>query len=200
MRTEGRRHHACPDRSRGGRGTRRRAARSPRSAIPPTSGDVVIPVEHHDDPAAGRGQRRCSTPGRRPCGWRKTIGSRRRRRRGRSRRPRSARGSGSRRRPAARSPSSSTSRRSPPTSRRPRRRSRGPPSRPQYLVARSGKIVGVVASSVGRKLDRKATVAAVVAELEARAAGGAAQPGPCPDDARRAEARHERGREEGARS
>jgi vancomycin resistance protein YoaR len=46
----------------------------------------------------------------------------------------------------------------------------------QYLVARSGKIVGVVASSVGRKIDRKATTAAVVAELQARAAGGAPSP------------------------
>ncbi|HET7828937.1 MAG TPA: VanW family protein [Candidatus Limnocylindrales bacterium] len=46
----------------------------------------------------------------------------------------------------------------------------------QYLVAKSGKVVGVVASSVGRKIDRPATVAAIVAELEARAAGGAPNP------------------------
>jgi vancomycin resistance protein YoaR len=46
----------------------------------------------------------------------------------------------------------------------------------QYLVAKSGKIVGVVASSVGRKIDRPATVAAIVAELQARAVGGAPSP------------------------
>ena len=46
----------------------------------------------------------------------------------------------------------------------------------EYLVSRAGKVVGVVASSVGRKIDRKATVAAIVAELEARAAGGAPSP------------------------
>jgi vancomycin resistance protein YoaR len=41
----------------------------------------------------------------------------------------------------------------------------------EYLVARSGKIVGVVASSAGRKLDKPATVAAIVAELGRRAEG-----------------------------
>jgi vancomycin resistance protein YoaR len=46
----------------------------------------------------------------------------------------------------------------------------------QYLVSRSGKVVGVVASSVGRKIDRKGTTAAVVAELQARAAGAAPSP------------------------
>jgi vancomycin resistance protein YoaR len=46
----------------------------------------------------------------------------------------------------------------------------------EYLVSRSGKVVGVVASSVGRKIDRKETVAAIVAELQARAAGGAPSP------------------------
>jgi vancomycin resistance protein YoaR len=46
----------------------------------------------------------------------------------------------------------------------------------QYLVAKSGKIVGVVASSDGRKIDRPATVAAIVAELQARAVGGAPSP------------------------
>ena len=46
----------------------------------------------------------------------------------------------------------------------------------EYLVGRSGRIVGVVASSVGRKIDRPATVAAVVAELQARAAGGSPSP------------------------
>ena len=43
----------------------------------------------------------------------------------------------------------------------------------EYLRARSGRIVGVVASSAGRKLDRPATVAAIVAELELRAGGAA---------------------------
>ena len=46
----------------------------------------------------------------------------------------------------------------------------------EYLVAKSGKIVGVVAGSSGRKLDKPATVAAIVAELRARAAGGAPTP------------------------
>ena len=43
----------------------------------------------------------------------------------------------------------------------------------EYLVARSGRIVGVIASSVGRKLDKPKTVDAIVAELAARAGGGA---------------------------
>jgi vancomycin resistance protein YoaR len=46
----------------------------------------------------------------------------------------------------------------------------------QYLVSRSGKVVGVVASSVGRRIDRKGTTAAVIAELQARAARGAPSP------------------------
>lgn len=41
----------------------------------------------------------------------------------------------------------------------------------EYLVARSGRIVGVVASSAGRKLDKPKTVDAIVAELAARAGG-----------------------------
>ncbi|HEY3334425.1 MAG TPA: VanW family protein, partial [Candidatus Limnocylindrales bacterium] len=48
-----------------------------------------------------------------------------------------------------------------------------PAANAQYLVSRAGKIVGVVASSAGRKLDRTATVAAIVAELERRAEGAA---------------------------
>jgi vancomycin resistance protein YoaR len=48
---------------------------------------------------------------------------------------------------------------------------RRPAHNAQYLVARSGRVVGVVASSAGRKLDKRATVAAIVAELGKRAAG-----------------------------
>jgi vancomycin resistance protein YoaR len=47
----------------------------------------------------------------------------------------------------------------------------------QYLVSRSGKVVGVVASSVGRRIDRKGTTAAVIAELQARAGGGGGRAG-----------------------
>ena len=43
----------------------------------------------------------------------------------------------------------------------------------EYLVARSGKIAGVIASADGHKLDRGATVAAILAELDSRAAGTA---------------------------
>jgi vancomycin resistance protein YoaR len=50
---------------------------------------------------------------------------------------------------------------------------RKPAKSAKYLVARSGRIVGVVASSAGRKLDRSKTVAAIVAELAARAGGSA---------------------------
>jgi vancomycin resistance protein YoaR len=46
----------------------------------------------------------------------------------------------------------------------------------QYLVAKSGRIVGVVASSAGRRIDEGATVAAIVAELQARAGGGSPTP------------------------
>ncbi len=48
---------------------------------------------------------------------------------------------------------------------------RKPAKSAEYLVARSGRIVGVVASSVGRKLDTSRTVDAIVAELAARAGG-----------------------------
>ena len=41
----------------------------------------------------------------------------------------------------------------------------------EYLVAKSGRVVGVVASSAGRKLDKPGTVDAIVAELAARAGG-----------------------------
>lgn len=47
------------------------------------------------------------------------------------------------------------------------------PKDAEYLRARNGGVVGVVASSAGRKLDRAATIDAIVAELESRAAGGA---------------------------
>jgi vancomycin resistance protein YoaR len=43
----------------------------------------------------------------------------------------------------------------------------------QYLVARSGRIVGVVARSLGRRLDKPKTVDAIAAELAARAGGRA---------------------------
>jgi vancomycin resistance protein YoaR len=43
----------------------------------------------------------------------------------------------------------------------------------QYLRARNGTIVGVIASSAGRKLDRSATVSRVIKELRARADGAA---------------------------
>jgi vancomycin resistance protein YoaR len=46
----------------------------------------------------------------------------------------------------------------------------------QYLRSKSGTIVGVAAGRDGRKLDMDATAAAVVAELERRAAGQAAAP------------------------
>ena len=46
----------------------------------------------------------------------------------------------------------------------------------QYLRSKSGTIVGVAAGRDGRKLDIDATAAAVVAELERRAAGQAAAP------------------------
>ncbi|MEO5963835.1 MAG: VanW family protein [Candidatus Limnocylindrales bacterium] len=45
------------------------------------------------------------------------------------------------------------------------------PKSAQYLISRSGRIVGVVASSTGRKLDPAATTAAVVAALNERATG-----------------------------
>ena len=50
------------------------------------------------------------------------------------------------------------------------------PSSAQFLVSRSGKTVGVVASSTGRKLDAAATTRAVVAALNVRAAGGTPDP------------------------
>jgi vancomycin resistance protein YoaR len=50
---------------------------------------------------------------------------------------------------------------------------RKPAKSAEYLVSRSGKIVGVVASSAGRALDRPATVAAIVTELQRRAGGAA---------------------------
>jgi len=50
---------------------------------------------------------------------------------------------------------------------------RKPAKSAQYLVSRSGRIVGVVASSAGRRLDRPATVAAIVKELHRRATGAA---------------------------
>jgi vancomycin resistance protein YoaR len=46
----------------------------------------------------------------------------------------------------------------------------------QYLRSKSGTIVGVAAGRDGRKLDIDATAAAVIAELERRAAGQAAAP------------------------
>ena len=83
---------------------------------------------------------------------------------------------------------------------RPAKAVKKPAKSAEYLRARSGKIVGVVASSAGRKLDKPATVAAIIAELQRRSERRDATAGEGPHGARRAEARDERGREEGARS
>ena len=67
----------------------------------------------------------------------------------------------------------------------------------EYLRSRSGRIVGVVASSAGRKLDRPATVGRDRGRAPAPRRRRGARQGEGPHGPRRAQARDERGREEG---